>query len=120
MVEERTLFDVATGRWTVDKYLDDLEKRYGGIDSVLLWPVYPNIGIDNRNQWDLARDLPGGIPAIRKMVDDFHRRNVGYGDARSGRSAMGSDGEADGGDGRGRGKRRYVQRIAAGVPDGVG
>ena len=76
MVEERTLFDIAQGRWTVDKYLDDLETRYGGIDSVLLWPVYPNIGIDNRNQWDLARDLPGGIPALRKMVEDFHRRNV--------------------------------------------
>ncbi len=76
MVEERTLFDVAQNRWTVNKYLDDLEKRYGGIDSVLLWPVYPNIGIDNRNQWDLARDLPGGVPALRKVVDDFHKRNV--------------------------------------------
>jgi formylglycine-generating enzyme required for sulfatase activity len=76
MVEERTLFDVTQNRWTVDKYLDDLEARYGGIDSVLLWPVYPNIGIDNRNQWDLARDLPGGIPALRKVVEDFHRRNV--------------------------------------------
>jgi formylglycine-generating enzyme required for sulfatase activity len=76
MVEERTLFDVEQNRWTVDNYLDDLEKRYGGIDSVLLWPVYPNIGIDNRNQWDLARDLPGGVAALRKMVEDFHRRNV--------------------------------------------
>jgi formylglycine-generating enzyme required for sulfatase activity len=76
MVEERTLFDVASGHWTVDKYLDDLEARYGGIDSVLLWPVYPNIGIDNRNQWDLARDLPGGVPGLRKMLEDFHRRNV--------------------------------------------
>jgi len=76
MVEERTLFDVTQNRWTVDKYLDDLEARYGGIDSILLWPVYPNIGIDNRNQWDLARDLPGGIPALRKVVEDFHRRNV--------------------------------------------
>lgn len=76
MVEERTLFDVASGKWTVDKYLDDLDARYGGIDSVLLWPVYPNIGIDNRNQWDLARDLPGGIPALRKVVEEFHKRNV--------------------------------------------
>jgi iron(II)-dependent oxidoreductase len=76
MVEERNLFDVTQNRWTVDKYLDDLEKRYGGIDSVLLWPVYPNIGIDNRNQWDLAGDLPGGIPALRKVVEAFHRRNV--------------------------------------------
>ena len=76
MVEERTLYNAAQGRWTVDKYLDDLEARYGGIDSVLLWPVYPNIGIDNRNQWDLVRDLPGGIPALRKIVEDFHQRHV--------------------------------------------
>ncbi len=76
MVEERTLFDVETNRWTVDQYLDDLEKRYGGIDSVLLWPVYPNIGIDNRNQWDLAHDLPGGVDGVRAMIEDFHRRHV--------------------------------------------
>jgi formylglycine-generating enzyme required for sulfatase activity len=76
MVEERYLYDPAQRRFTVDRYLDDLNQRYGGIDSVLLWPVYPNIGIDNRNQWDLARDMPGGIPALRQMVEDFHRRGV--------------------------------------------
>ncbi len=76
MCEERYFYDPVQRRYTVDRYLDDLDKRYGGIDSVLIWPVYPNIGIDNRNQWDLHRDLPGGIPALRKMVDDFHRRGV--------------------------------------------
>jgi formylglycine-generating enzyme required for sulfatase activity len=76
MVEERYFYDAAAGQYTVDRFLDDLDKRYGGIDSVLLWPVYPNIGIDNRNQWDLARDMPGGVPALRKIVDDFHRRGV--------------------------------------------
>jgi iron(II)-dependent oxidoreductase len=76
MVEERTLFDPERNEWTVDRYLDDLDARYGGIDSVLLWPVYPNIGIDNRNQWDLARDLPGGVAGLRRVVEQFHRRNV--------------------------------------------
>lgn len=76
MCEERYFYDPVARRYTVDRYLDDLDKRYGGIDSVLIWPVYPNIGIDNRNQWDLHRDLPGGIPALRKMVEDFHRRGV--------------------------------------------
>jgi formylglycine-generating enzyme required for sulfatase activity len=76
MAEERYFYDPAAGRYTVDRYLHDLDQRYGGIDSVLIWPVYPNIGIDNRNQWDLARDLPGGIPALRRMVEDFHRRGV--------------------------------------------
>jgi len=76
MVEERYLYDPAAGRYTVDRYLDDLDSRYGGIDSVLIWPVYPNIGIDNRNQHDLLHDMPGGLPALRQMVADFHRRGV--------------------------------------------
>lgn len=69
-------YDPRAGHYTVNRYLDDLDKRYGGIDSVLVWPVYPNIGIDNRNQWDLHRDLPGGVEGLRKMIADFHRRGV--------------------------------------------
>ena len=76
MVEDRYFFDPSTGHYTVDRYLDDLEKRYGGIDSVLIWPVYPNSGIDDRNQWDLHRDLPGGVAALSRVVGDFHRRGV--------------------------------------------
>jgi formylglycine-generating enzyme required for sulfatase activity len=76
MVEDRYFYDSAQRRYTVDRYLDDLDKRYGGIDSVLLWPVYPNIGIDNRNQFDLLRDMPGGLAALKQMVADFHRRGV--------------------------------------------
>jgi formylglycine-generating enzyme required for sulfatase activity len=76
MVEDRFFYDPATRRYTIGRFLDDLDRRYGGIDSVLLWPVYPNIGIDNRNQFDLLRDMPGGLPALKKMVDDLHRRHV--------------------------------------------
>ena len=76
MVEERYFYDPISGKYTVDRYLDDLEHRYGGIDSVLIWPVYPNIGIDNRNQFDLLHDMPGGIDGLKQMIADFHRRNV--------------------------------------------
>jgi len=76
MIEDRFFYDVAAGKYTVERYLDDLEKRYGGIDSVLIWPVYPNVGIDNRNQYDLTRDMPGGIAGLRQMIADFHRRGV--------------------------------------------
>ncbi|MBU6411661.1 MAG: SUMF1/EgtB/PvdO family nonheme iron enzyme, partial [Verrucomicrobia bacterium] len=76
MVEDRYFYDPVAGKYTVDRYLDDLEKRYGGIDAVLIWAVYPNIGIDNRNQFDLVRALPGGLPGVRKMVAAFHRRGV--------------------------------------------
>lgn len=76
MVEDRYFYDPVAGRYTVDRYLDDLERRFGGIDSVLIWPVYPNIGVDDRNQFDLARDLPGGLDGLRGAIDDFHRRGV--------------------------------------------
>ena len=76
MVEDRYFYDAVTGSYTVDRYLDDLEQRFGGIDSVLIWPIYPNIGIDDRNQFDLAACLPGGLDGLRGAVDDFHRRGV--------------------------------------------
>ena len=76
MVEDRYFYDPVARRYTVDRYLDDLEQRYGGIDSVLVWHTYPNIGIDDRNQFDLFRDMPGGLEGVRRMVADFHRRGV--------------------------------------------
>jgi iron(II)-dependent oxidoreductase len=76
MVQDRYFYDPVAGKYTVDRYLDDLEKRYGGIDAVLIWPTYPNMGIDNRNQHDMIRSMPGGIAGVRQMVADFHRRGV--------------------------------------------
>jgi iron(II)-dependent oxidoreductase len=43
---------------------------------VLIWPTYPNMGIDNRNQHDLIHSMPGGIAGVRQMIADFHRRGV--------------------------------------------
>ena len=76
MVEDRYFYDPAAGKYTVDRYLNDLKKRYGGLDAVLIWPTYPNIGIDNRDQFDMVADMPGGIKGVRQMVADFHSRGV--------------------------------------------
>ncbi len=76
MVQDRYFYDPVAGKYTVDRYLDDLEKRYGGIDAVLIWPTYPNMGIDNRNQHDMIRSMPGGLAGVRQMIAGFHRRGV--------------------------------------------
>jgi gamma-glutamyl hercynylcysteine S-oxide synthase len=76
MVEDRYFYDPVAGKYTVDRYLDDLDKRYGGIDAVLIWPTYPNMGIDNRNQHDMIRSMPGGLAGVKQMIADFHRRGV--------------------------------------------
>ena len=76
MIHDRYFYDPGAGKYTVDRYLGDLQRRYGGIDSVLVWQSYPNIGIDNRNQYDLLRDMPGGVVGVRQMIVDFHQRGV--------------------------------------------
>jgi formylglycine-generating enzyme required for sulfatase activity len=76
MVQDRYFYDPVAGRYTVDRYLDDLDKRSGGIDAVLVWSTYPNMGIDDRNQLEMVESMPGGVEGVRQMVADFHRRGV--------------------------------------------
>jgi formylglycine-generating enzyme required for sulfatase activity len=76
MVHDRYFYDPVAGKYTVDRYLDDLDKRYGGIDAVLVWSTYPNMGVDDRNQLEMVESMPGGIAGVRQMVEDFHRRGV--------------------------------------------
>ncbi|CAH0489651.1 unnamed protein product [Peronospora farinosa] len=76
MMNDRSIYDRETQQYTVDKYVEEMEQRVGTIDSVLIWPAYPNIGIDNRNQWDLLRDLPGGVEGVKGVIAEFHRRGI--------------------------------------------
>eukprot|EP00823_Brevimastigomonas_motovehiculus_P006925 TRINITY_DN5950_c0_g1_i1.p1 TRINITY_DN5950_c0_g1~~TRINITY_DN5950_c0_g1_i1.p1 ORF type:complete len:734 (-),score=191.58 TRINITY_DN5950_c0_g1_i1:256-2427(-) len=76
MVHDRYFYDPVLGKYTVDKYMADVTQRYGGIHSILLWQSYPNIGIDSRNQFEMLLSMPGGLPAIKQMVADFHRYGV--------------------------------------------
>ena len=79
---DRFFYDPALGNgtggagYTVDKWLADLNARYGGIDQALIWPTYTNIGIDDRNTWDLIRSMPGGTEGIRAVVAQLHARGV--------------------------------------------
>ncbi|MCP1384506.1 formylglycine-generating enzyme family protein [Runella salmonicolor] len=51
--------------------INDFIKRgkvlYGGDDVLGIWPTWPTLGLDQRNQFDLFSDLPGGLPNLRKM-----------------------------------------------------
>jgi formylglycine-generating enzyme required for sulfatase activity len=76
LIWDRSLYDPDKGEYTVDRFLSETESRIGPIDAVLIWHVYPNLGIDDRNQFDMLRDLPGGIPGVRAMVEQFHAHGV--------------------------------------------
>jgi len=76
LIWDRSLYDPDRGEYTVDRFLSETESRIGPIDAVLIWHVYPNLGVDDRNQFDMLRDLPGGIAGVRAMVEQFHGHGV--------------------------------------------
>lgn len=76
LIWDRSLYDPEKGEYTVDRFLSETEHRLGKVDAVLIWHVYPNLGVDDRNQFDLLQDLPGGLPGLRHLVEQFHARGV--------------------------------------------
>ncbi|MBL7698075.1 MAG: SUMF1/EgtB/PvdO family nonheme iron enzyme [Chitinophagaceae bacterium] len=76
MMYDLEFFDPASNTYTIKKVIDRGKQEFGGYDSVVLWHAYPRIGIDERNQFDFYRDMPGGLAGIRKVVNEFHAENI--------------------------------------------
>jgi len=73
---DRYFYDPDTGNYTVQRYLKDLKDRYGGIDALLLWPTYTNIGVDDRNQFDYFRAMPGGLDGVARITAELKKSGV--------------------------------------------
>ncbi len=73
---DQNFWNPLTQEYTVDTYCDKMENEFGGFQSIILWHSYPNIGIDEKNQFDFLYQMPGGLDGIKKVVSDFHKRNV--------------------------------------------
>ena len=71
--DERFL-DRETGRWLVEDYVDTFEARFGSLDCVILWHAYPNLGFDQRNQFDFWRGMPGGLEGLADVIVSLHAR----------------------------------------------
>lgn len=76
MACDETFYNWRAGRYTVDALVEHGRREFGGYDSVVLWHAYPRLGVDERNQFDFYRDLPGGLTGVRSAVRQFHRRGV--------------------------------------------
>lgn len=76
MMCDETFYNWRTSRYTVDAFLEHGQREFGGYDSVVLWHAYPRIGLDERNQFDFYRDMPGGLTGVRDAVREFHHHSV--------------------------------------------
>lgn len=73
---DESFFDWTKNTYSIEKVIERGKKEFGGYDSVVLWHAYPKIGFDERNQFDYYRDMPGGLPGLRKVVDQFHTAGI--------------------------------------------
>lgn len=73
---DRYFWDKDKQIYTMDRYLEDLKVRHGGLDSIMIWPSYPNLGIDDRNQFDLFRSLPGGTEGLKGVISILKSKGV--------------------------------------------
>jgi formylglycine-generating enzyme required for sulfatase activity len=75
---DRSYYDRDAGRYAFDKTLTAWDKTLGPIDIYTIWPTWPRLGLDQRNQWDMYRDLPGGLAELRRQVDLSHKLGKKY------------------------------------------
>lgn len=76
MLFDREFLNPETGEFQDQKWLDRMETEFGGIDALALWQAYPRIGIDTRNQFDHYRMVPGGLPALKALVERIQARGI--------------------------------------------
>ncbi|MBX3112353.1 MAG: SUMF1/EgtB/PvdO family nonheme iron enzyme [Fimbriimonadaceae bacterium] len=72
MLFDREWVDPARSEFKVEAWLDRMDRDFGGIDALVLWQAYPRIGVDQRNQFDHYR----GVPGLAQVVDRIHRRGI--------------------------------------------
>jgi Sulfatase-modifying factor enzyme 1 len=76
MMYDSVFYDPETNRYTVDSMLENGIREFGGYDSLVLWHAYPRIGVDERNQFDFYRDMPGGLAGVHEVVKTCQKRGV--------------------------------------------
>jgi len=75
---DKKYYDAKEKKYTFYHSLSEYDSLTGGYDIYTLWPTWPRLGLDQRNQWDMYRDLPGGLPELRNQVEFLHKKGKKY------------------------------------------
>ena len=74
---DRFFYDPETKAYTASRFLGDLSRQLrGNRCPAASGQLIPNIGIDDRNQFDFFRTMPGGLAAIAKVTAELQAAGV--------------------------------------------
>ncbi|MBO9572399.1 MAG: hypothetical protein J7497_09355, partial [Chitinophagaceae bacterium] len=75
---DKYYYDYTKKKYTLENFLKRGQRLYGGDDVVAVWPTWPTLGLDQRNQFDLFHDLPGGTAAMKRMAEMSRSNNTKF------------------------------------------
>jgi len=75
MAWDHNFYDARQKRYTLPDFIDMNNKVLGGAEIYGLWPTWPTLGLDQRNQWDLFRTMPGGISKLQSLAELTHKNH---------------------------------------------
>lgn len=78
MAWDKEFYDPNTKKFGLIDFARRGKQLYGGDDVICLWPTWPTLGIDQRNQFDMYRDLPGGLKGLKQLTDSLHAMGVKF------------------------------------------
>lgn len=78
MAWDHEFYDPRNGGYRLMDFLEEGERLFGGYDVYSIWPTWPRLGVDPRNQWDMYRDLPGGLDTLRALAEQMRTRGTRF------------------------------------------
>ncbi len=77
MAWDHNIFDSENNyKYTLPEFIKFNNKNFGGADIYALWPNWPMLGMDQRNQWDMFKAMPGGMDSLRMLANVCHENNA--------------------------------------------
>lgn len=73
---DKDYYDALDKQFHLADFLAKGKKLFGGDDFICLWPTWPTLGLDQRNQFDLFNDLPGGLPKLASMARESRSKGT--------------------------------------------
>jgi iron(II)-dependent oxidoreductase len=75
---DQQYYDAKEREYRFDTFLKQYDPLIGWWEAYMIWPTWPRLGLDQRNQWDMYRDLPGGVKELRRQSEFAHKNNTKY------------------------------------------
>lgn len=78
MAWEKNFYSAKDSSYKLNEFLQQLQPLYGGDDIFAIWPTWPVLGLDQRTQWNLMQDLPGGLKKQKELSAFIHKYGGKY------------------------------------------